>query len=144
MNKTLKWRLSKLPTVEELTSLEKKKILTKEEVKEILFNNETKENIDIESYKNEIKFLREVVSTLADKQKISRVICKQIPVYIDQPFYQSYYLWGNGNLCGASTTTGSIDATTTTAGSIDATTTAYTSLVGATSMTDSFSDIKTF
>ena len=93
----LKWRLSKLPTVEELTSLEEKKILTKEEVKKILFNNETVEERDVESYKQEIKLLREVIDKLADKEKVATVITQYIPQYITQPFYQPYYYWANPN-----------------------------------------------
>ena len=87
----LKWRLSKLPTVEELTSLEEKKILTKEEVKKILFNNETVEERDVESYKSEIKLLREVIDKLSDRQSVANVLIEYIPKYVTQPFYQPYY-----------------------------------------------------
>jgi hypothetical protein len=41
MTNILKWRLTKLPTVEELTLLVEKNIVTKEEAKEVLFNKET-------------------------------------------------------------------------------------------------------
>ena len=53
MTSQLKWRLSKLPTVDELLKLVSDKIITQDEAKEILFNKETETERDIESYKQE-------------------------------------------------------------------------------------------
>ena len=91
MTNTLKWRLTKLPTVEELTLLVEKNIVTKEEAKKVLFNNETER--DIESYKQEIKFLKEVIDKLGDREKIVTVVEKYIQPYLTQPFYQPYYFY---------------------------------------------------
>ena len=102
----LKWRLSKLPTVEELTSLEEKKILTKEEVKKILFNNETVEDIDKDSLKGEIKFLRELIEKLADKAKIVSTVYEYHHTYETKPWYQPYYYWCSSGTCGGNYTTG--------------------------------------
>ena len=65
MMKNLKWRLSKLPTVEELLQLVKDKVITQEEAKEILFSSETQEDRDKDSLKEEIKFLKQVVENLS-------------------------------------------------------------------------------
>lgn len=53
----LVWRLGKLPTVEEITTLIDKKIITQEEAREILFNTRTVEERDKVSLEAEIKFL---------------------------------------------------------------------------------------
>jgi len=96
-NKTLKWRLSKLPTSEEVISLVKDKIITQEEAREILFSQETEEDRDEESLKSEIKFLRELVDRLSTKNLIVETIR-----YIEKPYtkwgwYKPYEVW-----CGPS------------------------------------------
>lgn len=93
MTNQLKWRLGKLPTSDEVIKLLNEKIITKEEAKEILFNVETESQRDIESYKQEVKFLKEVIEKLADKNSIVQVVKEYIPQYITQPFYQPYYYW---------------------------------------------------
>lgn len=136
----LKWRLSKLPTVEELTLLEEKKILTKEEVKKILFNNETE--TDKKSLESEIEFLRKVINNLSDRESIRTVVIQYLPNYITQPFYQPYYYWASPNAVNCSVdayTTGYCGTTTlTTATNCD--TGSYTTI----NMSDNFTDIKTF
>jgi len=93
MTSQLKWRLSKLPTVDELLKLVNDKVITQEEAKEILFNKETENERDIESYKQEIKFLKEVIEKLGDRSTIVQVVKEYVPHYINQPFYQPYWYW---------------------------------------------------
>lgn len=54
----LRWRLSNLPTVEELRDLVKDKIITQDEAREILFSKEAE---DISSLKKEVEVLRRIV-----------------------------------------------------------------------------------
>lgn len=95
MKKRLKWRLSKLPTVEELQSLVKDKIITQDEAREILFTNEEVEVMDDESLKAEIKFLRELVGKLSNNSQTA--IIEKIEVirnpYIQYPWYNPYLIW---------------------------------------------------
>lgn len=109
MTKQLKWRLSKLPTVDELLKLVSDKVITQEEAKEVLFNEETETERDIESYKQEIKFLKEVIDKLGDRDRIVTVVKEYVPHYITQPFYQPYYFYATSGLtnCGSLTTSGS-------------------------------------
>lgn len=97
MTTQLKWRLSKLPTVDELLKLVSDKIITQEEAKEILFNKETESERDIESYKQEIKFLKEVIEKLGSRNQIVEVVREYVPHYINTPFIQPYGIW-----CGSS------------------------------------------
>ena len=95
MTKILKWRLSKLPGVEELRDLIKDGVITKDEAREILFNQEdeiTREKKDLES---EIKFLRELVQKLSSNR--SQVIVEtireiEVP-YKKYPWYNPYVIW---------------------------------------------------
>ena len=61
----LNWRLSKLPTPDEVRELVKDKVITQDEAREILFSQETEEERDKNSLESEIKFLRELVDKLA-------------------------------------------------------------------------------
>jgi hypothetical protein len=110
MTTQLKWRLQKLPSVDELLKLVSDKIITQEEAKEILFNKETESERDIESYKQEVKFLKEVIGKLGDGNKIVTIVKESVPHYITQPFYQPYWSYATttGSLylnAGSSTTT---------------------------------------
>jgi len=109
MTSQLKWRLSKLPTVDELLKLVSDKVITQEEAKEVLFNKETESERDIESYKQEIKFLKEVIEKLGDKDRIVTVVKEYVPHYITQPFYQPYWTYvtcgSNSGTCGSYTDT---------------------------------------
>lgn len=90
----MKWRLSKLPTPDEIMNLVSNKILTQEEAREILFSS-TEE--DTESLKSEIKFLRELINKLSTQTKIVENIR-----YIERPYYQ-YPWWGQySSYCSAS------------------------------------------
>ena len=55
MTNVLKWRLGKLPSPLEVSTLVNDKIITKEEAREILFKTETEEDRDTEGLKSEIK-----------------------------------------------------------------------------------------
>ncbi len=154
MKNKLKWRLpGKLPTSEEVRELVKASLITKEEAREILFNEETEETIEVDNLKAEIKFLRETVEKLADKQTIRTVIQEIIPRYINYPVYQPYYSWSytpalNGVItCGGKTTTyGTLNV----GGTTDSAYTIGTNMVncsatGYSNTADTaFTDIKTF
>ena len=97
--KKLKWRLSTLPTPSELQELVKNKILTQEEAKEILFKEEEVEKErDINSFKEEIKFLRELVDTLSKQSKSVVYEYIQQRAYPPQwTWYQPYITWCSNN-----------------------------------------------
>ena len=132
-NKKLVWRLSKLPTIEEITTLIKEKIITQEEAREILFNQEAEEDRDKSSLESEIKFLRELVEKLSnDKSRIVEVI-KEVKVpYYQNPWYQHYWVWCSG------------DSYNTAAFSKASNATALGSISLANNVSSNFSDIKTF
>jgi len=62
----LSWRLKEQPTTEKLRELVKDEIISKEEARNILFNKED-DRVKTEALQEEIKFLRELVDTLASK-----------------------------------------------------------------------------
>lgn len=109
MTDKLKWRLTKLPTPEEVRDLVKDKIISAEEAKEVLFTSETVEERDKKSLESEIKFLKEVIDSLANRDVITKTIIEHIPQYITQPFYQPYYYWASPSYtvtCASAGTTG--------------------------------------
>ncbi|MES2409551.1 MAG: hypothetical protein V4509_04625 [Patescibacteria group bacterium] len=88
----LKWRLSKLPTPEEVRELVKDQILTKEEAREILFNPENE--VDTEALEAEIKFLRQLVERLStSKSQIIETIRYVERPYVNTPWYPRYQVW---------------------------------------------------
>lgn len=96
---TLKWRLSKLPTSDEVLALIKDGVITKDEGKEILFTTEREEERDEASLKAEIKFLRELVENLASKQT-DRII--ETIKYVEKPYNRydwckPYLVWCSSN-----------------------------------------------
>ena len=106
MTKSLKWRLSKLPTSEEVTKLVNDKIITKEEAREILFNEVEEEEQTLEDAKKEIKFLKELVEKLGTRTQIIENIR-----YIQEPYYKytwitPYVTWCGGNSIGTYTSGG--------------------------------------
>lgn len=134
MTKTLKWRLGKLPTSEEVLELMKNELITKKEAKEILFSEENTEEISISSLKDEIKFLRELVEKLSNKTQIIETIRTIEKPYIHWGWYQPYVTYCNSGLISATN-----DATSyvmTTAGTSGTT---YLSVTNA-----KFSEIQTF
>ncbi len=92
---TLKWRLSKLPSSDEVLALIKDGVITKEEGKEILFTTEREEERDEASLKAEIKFLRELVEKLSNRQtdRVVEVIREIKVPYTRYPWYQPYAVW---------------------------------------------------
>lgn len=101
--KKLVWRLTKLPTTEELRELVKDKIISQEEAREILFSEQ--ETRDEESLKSEIKFLRELVDKISDKQTVIQQIGYIQKPYYTYDWYKPYTTWcdaGTTTLCGTS------------------------------------------
>ena len=92
----MRWKLKNLPTPSDIATLIDKGVITKEEAREILFNPEEIDERSVESLKEEIKFLRELVEKLSN-QNYSKVIeiIKEVekPVYYRYPWWQSYYTW---------------------------------------------------
>ena len=129
--KKLVWRLSKLPSVEELLELVKDKIITQDETREILFSSEIEEDREKKSLESEIKFLRELVEKLSNRSQIVEII-KEIPIYRKYSWYKPYEIW-----CGSGIIGGSYCLNATNANTINNSTTAYTQDSG-------FSSIKTF
>lgn len=131
----LVWRLSKLPTPDELVLLINNKLITQEEAKEILFKSETPEDRDTESLKSEIKFLRDLVEKLS---KSPVTIIETIKVvekpYIGKPWYEPYRFY-----CGSS---GSVSYTTSNPSSYNLTTGSNTSGFDGAAL--AFNSIKTF
>lgn len=115
MTKNLKWRLSKLPTADELRELVKDKIITQEEARNILFNEIEDNERDNESLKEEIKFLREMVSKLSSRSTIVETIPEVYKPYQRWDWYKPYEIWctntvysgsgGNTYVAGNSTAT---------------------------------------
>ena len=138
MTTKLNWRLSKLPTVEELLKLVNDKIITQEEAKEILFSNKTEEDRDKDSLEQEIKFLRELVTKLSNNQatKIIETIREVQKPWQTYPWYQPYYYWTT-NTGGASGTMYYTNGSATTTANV-------TNLAGSTGVSQNFNDIKTF
>jgi len=141
----LKWRLGKLPSVDEVLTLMDRKIITKDEATKILFNSEIEEDRDKKSLESEIKFLRELVEKLSK----GRAEIIETIRYIEKPYYQ--YPWWNGYSvwCGGATlTTGTTNGSTYLCSSGGDTTLTGGLISGQTSATlnstGDFSSIKTF
>jgi hypothetical protein len=159
MTKKLVWRLSKLPTVDEIHQLTTgaDPVLTKEEAREILFSNEEVEERDKKSLEEEIKFLRALVESITKNN--TKTIVETIK-YIEKPYYnygwfQPYTVWCSGTTSygtagtmtsiGSSTTTnlsgtsGNVNAFYTSAGTSNSLATGNNLATGS-----NFSKIKTF
>lgn len=93
MTKKINWRLSKLPTPDEVRELVKDKIITQDEARDILFKEETEEERDVDSLKTEIKFLRKLVEKLSERQTIIETIRTIEKPYIKYDWYHPYHLW---------------------------------------------------
>jgi hypothetical protein len=137
----LVWRLGKLPTVEEITSLINNKVITQDEAREILFNKKIEEERDIKSLETEIKFLRDLVEKLSQgRNQIVEVIKEVVkPIYIKEPWYQPYYYWCNES---SSITLGVSGTTTNLSNAINCT--ASSSQLNSTPTNCSFSSIQTW
>jgi hypothetical protein len=119
MTKKFTWRLSKLPTPDELRELVKDKIVTQEEAREILFNQEEESERDEASLKSEIKFLRELIDKLTkDQNRVVEIIREVERPYIKWHWYQPYQNWGDSIvLCNGQITVSSSNGTYLTASS---------------------------
>jgi hypothetical protein len=107
MTKKIIWRLSEKPSTESLQKLVSSGILTKEEAREILFNEVEESDRSIDSLKEEIRFLREIIEKLSSREKIVEVVKEY---HYTQPWYQPYHYWTMGTTytaatCGGNTTT---------------------------------------
>ena len=100
------WRLKEQPTSEMLRELVKDGILTKDEAREVLFSSEEQADRNIESFKSEIEFLRELVEKLScDKGQIITTIREIEKPYNPYPWYQPYFTWcGTTDITSSSTT----------------------------------------
>ncbi len=132
--KKMIWRLSKLPTADEISLLVRDGVLTKEEAREILFKEETEEDRNKASLESEIKFLRELVEKLSNRQTIIKEIETIKVPYYKRDWYEPYKMW-------CSTSGGATYLATNTGNSSNMTLTAYNASLPAES---SFKDIKTF
>lgn len=144
MTTKIKWRLANRPSPHELLDLVTGGLLTKEQAQEILFSLETDEDRDKISLQEEIKFLRNLVQSMATKRTIVENIYKvNDPHIATRSWYNPYQTWcmsvdtaqADSGLAYAYTTTGN------TSGAI------YTSTAGGMISTDSapdFTSVKTF
>lgn len=110
----LKWRLGKLPTVEELLRLIENKLITQEEAKTMLFSSE--KEVDVKSLEDEIKFLRGLVEQLSknNSSRIVEVIREVEKPWRQYPWYNPYVVWCTNTVGRAATafntnTSGSIE-----------------------------------
>lgn len=131
MTKKIIWRLSEKPSTESLQKLVSSGILTKDEARTILFNETDESERSVESYQQEIKFLRDIIEALSKKDKVVEIIKEyhDIYPYLTYRWYQPYYGW---TTWGNATTNVCLDTSTNIGG-----TGTYTS-------TQNFSDISTF
>jgi len=130
MTKKIIWRLKEQPTSKMLQELVSSGILNKNEAREILFNETEESERSIESLKQEIKFLRELIEKLANNQRVVEVI-KEIRHTYDYPWCRPYYTWTDYQLGCSSDTLSGVTVS-------DASDTTYTSISA------NFSDISTF
>lgn len=105
MTKNLKWRLGKLPTPQEVSSLVIDKIISQDEAREILFT-EGKIDDEVGALKEQIKFLKEIIEKVCNKTQIIETI-----KYIEKPYqhwtwYQPYQTWCSSNNVLNATNTG--------------------------------------
>lgn len=143
--KTLKWRLSKLPTVQELEGLVVSKIITQEEARQILFTSETEEDRDKKSLESEIKFLREMVEKLSNRSQIVEVIKEIQPIYRNYPWYDPYRAWcQSGPTLYATSGSISLHALNTGANTVTGIGTSANGSGNSAASSQGFSDIKTF
>ena len=103
MTKKLTWRLSNLPTVEELNTLIEKKIITKEEARDVLFSSE--EDVGKKNLKSEIKFLRKLIEKLSGNDTIIENIRIIERPYRRYPWYEPYNTWCGSGFSGSAGST---------------------------------------
>lgn len=136
--KKIVWRLSKLPTPDEVSVLLKDGVLTKDEAREILFSHETEEERDTKSLEAEIKFLRELVEKLSTNR--SNII--ETIRYVEKPYYNNGWFKPYAVYCSTNNDLTSGTANTVYLASGSGTSSATTLTYSGTP--DAFSKIKTF
>jgi hypothetical protein len=105
----IKWRLSNLPSPEEVIELVTANVLTNDEAREILFSLETEETRNEKSLQDEIKFLRELVAKLSSNPKVIIETIREVEKpWKRYDWYQPYYSYANSgnNQAYLTTTTG--------------------------------------
>ncbi len=88
--KNLKWRLTELPTGDEIAQLVSQNVITKDEAREMLFGNSSK---DTEHLEERIKFLEGIVDTLLDK--IGDPVTVYYPQRYERIIQPSWTTWSN-------------------------------------------------
>ena len=113
----LNWRLKDLPTASEIADLVDSEVITKEEAKELLFNDTQEDSRKVKALEEEVKFLRELVDTLAAKNNSWHTIVHEYRDYTPQyPYWYKSYGTLMSNLdktpfIGYSHTSGAISST---------------------------------
>lgn len=139
----LKWRLTRLPTPDELRELVKDKIITQDEAREILFDKTTEEDRDAESLKSEIKFLRELVQSLSKgRSEIVTTIYRYEKVYNRYPWWTSYQVWCSP--AGVSTHSAGLPQANYTIGTLSGNVASINAQLNSANDMAAFSSIKTF
>lgn len=98
--KTLKWRLSERPTVENVSQLLSNGILTKEEARQIILEESAIKQSDIEDIKSEIKVLRDLILSQPNPQYVQIIRQYQTP---NHGWGNPYYVYCSTN-SGTNTT----------------------------------------
>lgn len=101
--KDLKWRLTELPTGDEVASLVEQEVITKEEARELLFNEGEDKSKKVKELEEEVKFLRELCDKLAAKSNGWTTIVREYHDY--RPKYPVWYSSYGGVINAVSTTT---------------------------------------
>lgn len=70
--KTLKWRLSELPTAGEVAELVDSEVITVEEAREILFAASSSNDEKVKALEEQVEFLKGLVQSLANKDVVVR------------------------------------------------------------------------
>jgi hypothetical protein len=96
MKKKIIWRLSKLPTPDEIRELVKDKIITQEEAREILLSESDIDERDKKSLEEEIKFLRQIVEKTTSRNTIVETIKYIEKYYYSNPWFATYTSWCSG------------------------------------------------
>ena len=115
----LVWKLKDLPTGDELASLVEQKVITPEEAREIILSEEKVDSNALKAKEEEIKFLRDLVDTLARRHNGWTTIYHEYerltpryPVWYSgyQPLMQTYSKTFGPTLSlgGATVTTGTM------------------------------------
>lgn len=87
--KNLTWRLKDLPDAIDVAELVDKKIITPEEARDLLFNEGKNEGKKIKELEEEVKFLRDLCDSLANKANSWPIIVEKYREYV--PRYPYWY-----------------------------------------------------